>query len=286
MRPLALTGSAMLSYRHAFHAGNHADLLKHITLVLALEHLVQKETPLCYIDTHAGAGRYRLDSAEAQQTGEALRGVAQLDERQAPAVLATWFALLRGVNSGGPQRSYPGSPLWAASLLRPADRLRLFELHPQDRQLLQRQFSRDRRVDVRDQDGFEGLKALLPPPSRRALVLIDPSYEIKSDYSRIPAIVRDAHRRFATGVYMVWYPLLNRPEVSRFTTQLERLRLGPWLRLELRVAGQAGAPGMYGSGMLVLNPPWKLAGQMEAVLPWLQTALGAAGGSWLVRAGD
>ena len=276
----------MLSYRHAFHAGNHADLLKHSTLVLALRYLTQKEAPLYYIDTHAGAGRYRLGSDEAQKTGEYRDGIARVwQSPPTPELLDDYLAIVAADNRGGSElHTYPGSPQFAAHCLRAQDRLRLFERHPQDFPLLARQFGDDRRAQVTQGDGFAGLKALLPPPSRRALVLIDPPYEVKSDYQQVVSALRDAHRRFATGVYMLWYPLIEQADAKRLPQQLEALKLGPALRAELCVAAAGEVPGLYGSGMFVINPPWQLREQLQALLPWLAERLAAGRATWRLDA--
>lgn len=275
----------MLSYRHIFHAGNHADVLKHATLALALDYLVGKDKPLWFIDTHAGAGAYRLDAAEARKNAEFAAGVARLiDAPNRPAELKPFLHGLKQFNTGQELTRYPGSPAWAAQWLRPIDRLRLFELHPQDGQALTRLFAKDSRVEVRLADGFAGLKALLPPPSRRALVLIDPPYEIKTDYEQLIHVLRDSQKRFATGTYMVWYPLLNRPEAQRLPKRLETLGSGgDWLRAELTVAPAGNGFGMYGSGVFMLNPPWQLQRQLGVLLPWLAQRLGGEGGGWHVR---
>lgn len=264
----------MLSYRHAFHAGNHADVLKHSVLTLVIDYLKQKEKPLWYIDTHAGAGLYALDSVEAKKNAEFVNGIATLLERRTamPEFLRTYFSAIDALNPDGLEK-YPGSPLLAAQLLRDQDRLRFFEMHPQDVVLLNNNFQRDRRVQIADSDGFVGLKSLLPPPSRRALVLIDPPYELKEDYARVVTSMQDALRRFATGTYAVWYPLLPRAESARLPQQLAALPV-PSLRMELRVSEPQGEFGMYGSGMFVVNPPWLLHDQMKIVLPLLQEILG------------
>lgn len=275
----------MLSYRHAFHAGNHADVLKHSVLALIAEYLKQKDKPFWYIDTHAGAGRYALDSAEAKKNAEFAGGIAKLLEHRhrMPDCLQPYFAVIDKLRSEAPL-SYPGSPWFAAQLLRDADRLRLFEMHPRDAELLTQTFERDRRVAVASSDGFDGLKALLPPPTRRALVLIDPPYELKDDYTRVIAALQDSLRRFATGTYAIWYPLLPRPESARLPQQLVALN-APSLRIELQIDKPTADFGMYGSGMFVINPPWLLQDQMKIVLPLLRDILGKNGNStFLVEA--
>lgn len=275
----------MLSYRHAFHAGNHADVLKHSTLVLVLDYLLRKEKPLAYIDTHAGAGAYRLQSEEAQKTAEFEQGIARLWRcGELPAPLRGYVDSVAAFNGSGELKRYPGSPRFAAHWLRPQDRLWLYERHPRDVELLRKVFEGDRRVRIADSDGFDGLKAQLPPVSRRALVLIDPPYELKEDYRRVVDSLRDAHRRFATGVYMVWYPLLEQADAKRLAGQLEALRLGPFLRAELQVAVPDGERGLYGSGMFIINPPWTLAAQLQALLPWLSERLAPGTGSYRLQA--
>lgn len=268
----------MLSYRHAFHAGNHADVLKHATLVFILEYLKKKDKPFWYIDTHAGAGAYALSSPEAQKNAEFSGGVERLWRNEThPALLAPYFDAISAHNAGHSDlQVYPGSPGFAAHLLRDSDRLRLFELHPRDHAALTDYLGRDKRVQIAASDGFAGLRALLPPPPRRALVLIDPPYELKEDYQRVVSTLVDAQKRFATGTYLVWYPLLSRPEAQRLPEQLLALGL-PSLRAELTVEEPSGEFGMYGSGVFVVNPPWTLAAQLEQLLPLLRDTLGSKG---------
>lgn len=268
----------MLSYRHAFHAGNHADVLKHSVLALVIEYFKQKEKPFWYIDTHAGAGLYRLDSAEAQKNAEHAGGIARLLAARdgLPACVQPWLETIDRLNPDGKLAAYPGSPWLAAQLLRPDDRLRLFEMHPQDTQLLAENFRRDRRAVLAASDGFAGLKALLPPPPRRAVVLIDPPYELKEDYARVVDALRDATKRFPTGTYAIWYPLLARDEAQRLPGQLQALQL-PALRIELQVEKPHGEFGMFGSGLFIVNPPWTLQAQLEVWLPILRDLLGRAG---------
>ncbi|HYD34210.1 MAG TPA: 23S rRNA (adenine(2030)-N(6))-methyltransferase RlmJ, partial [Methylophilaceae bacterium] len=208
----------MLSYRHAFHAGNHADVLKHFVLKEVLQYSAQKDKPFWYVDTHAGAGMYALDKGYAQQNAEYRDGIERLwNSQDLPPALVDYVALIRKLNPQGSLRHYPGSPAVARELLRPDDRMRLFELHPNDSKLLRQEFLVDnpqanRQMLIETQDGFAGLKALLPPPPRRAVVLIDPPYEDKSDYQRVVEAIKDSLERFADGTYMIWYPVLQRPE--------------------------------------------------------------------------
>jgi 23S rRNA (adenine2030-N6)-methyltransferase len=250
----------MLSYRHAFHAGNHADVLKHLVLVRALELLCAKDKPLWYIDTHAGAGHYALGHGPAAQHAEHEHGISRIwSARELPAALARYRELVRDANRGGALRRYPGSPLLASAVLRAQDRLWLHELHPADATALAREFRTEGdRVRVIADDGFAGLRALLPPQPRRALVMIDPSYELKQDYRDVIGALREAHRRFATGVYLVWYPLLARRESRDLAHRLDSLGLGKWLHASLVVRAPSVEAALYGSGVFVLNPPWRL----------------------------
>jgi 23S rRNA (adenine2030-N6)-methyltransferase len=266
----------MLSYRHAFHAGNHADVLKHFVLTQVLDYYAQKDKPFWYIDTHAGAGMYALDTGYAAQNAEFEAGIARLWDRQdLPPALARYIALIHKLNPGGKLRLYPGSPACAQPLLRPDDRMRLFELHPADCKLLHKTFDgAGRKVKIDMQDGFAGLKALLPPPTRRAVVLIDPPYEQKQDYARVVDALKDSLQRFATGTYILWYPLLQRPELRLLEERLNKLQLPSTLQVTLTV--QTPSPdgfGMHGSGLFIINPPWSLPGTLQETMPVLATAL-------------
>ena len=271
----------MLSYRHAFHAGNHADVLKHFVLVCLMRYLAKKDKPFWVIDTHAGAGAYGLDAGYAAQNAEWAAGIARLWERaDLPPDLAGYVALVRGMNPEGRLTFYPGSPYLAWKLLRPDDRLRLFELHPTDVDLLGKTFREaGKQVIVTQGDGFAGLKSLLPPASRRALVLMDPSYEDKRDYGRVVESLKDSLKRFATGTYALWYPMLPRPEAMRLP---ERLRALPveWLDVSLQVAKPTrDGFGMHGSGLFIVNPPWTLKETLSTCLPVLKGALAQGPGA-------
>ena len=265
----------MLSYRHAFHAGNHADVLKHFIEVQLLRYLAQKDKPFWYIDTHAGAGCYALDSGYAAQNAEYESGIARLwDRDDLPESLADYVALVKHINSDGQMKLYPGSPLVAQALLRDGDRMRLFELHPSDSEILQQNFS-GQGVLVQSADGFGALKSLLPPPPRRALVLIDPPYEDKQDYQRVVSALREGLKRFPSGVYAVWYPQLQRSDARQLPGQLKQLPVKSWLNVALSVQGLSmDGFGMHGSGMFILNPPWNLHGVLQQVMPYLVRHLG------------
>ena len=301
----------MFSYRHAFHAGNHADVLKHLTLLPTLRHLMQKAAPLTLIDTHAGAGLYRLDSEAAHTSGEAARGVlalrAHIAQQDRPAAaLADYLALIASFNPPGAQdwRIYPGSPFLMQRLMsapeRAAvhDRLRLFELHPTDSRALQAnvaQLQAGRQISIEAADGFASLPRLLPPPpgpdgSRRALALIDPSYEIKTDYARVASAIGQALRRFATGVYLVWHPIIPRPEAHGLPRRLKTLATQAgrgWLHVSLNTGSGKSDTGLAASGVFIINPPHTLEPQLRAALPAVLRALGRGPGQgWALEAGQ
>ena len=260
----------MLSYRHAFHAGNHADVLKHFLLVEMLRYYNRKDKPWWYVDTHAGAGCYALHGAHAEQTGEYTGGIGRLwGKATVPEAFTHYLDAVKQFNSHGSLTFYPGSPAIAMTQLRAQDRMRLFELHPSDFDSLEQTFARDGdRVIVRKADGFGGMRSLLPPPTRRAVVLIDPSYEIKQDY-------RQVVKRFPEGTFAVWYPMIPRPEARLLPDRLKQLDAGSWLdvRLAVRKPSTDGF-GMFGSGLHIINPPWILPEVLEHVMPWLVDTLG------------
>ena len=267
----------MLSYRHAFHAGNHADVLKHLIEIELLNYLGQKDKPYWYIDTHAGAGAYSLVEGYATKNAEFESGIARLWQRDdLPEAVRGYVDVVKRMNPDGELKFYPGSPWCAADVMPERDKLRLFELHPTDAQLLQQNFEGSgRRVQIQQANGFEGIKAILPPPPRRALVLIDPPYEDKRDYQNVSAALKEGLKRFATGVYAVWYPCLQRPEMKEMIPALKKLPAKNWLRAELHVQGpSADGFGMHGSGMFILNAPWTLPKTLNEVLPYLAQHLG------------
>lgn len=279
----------MFSYRHAFHAGNHADVLKHIVLVQVLLYASQKDVPLFYIDTHAGGGIYSLSGDEAEKRAEFRSGIGRLwNEKPVPEPVKAYLQLIRDMNPDGTLAVYPGSPCLADTVLRAHDRLRLFELHPSEIKVLEanirflekarqgegRITPRGKRTIVEKKDGFSALKSLLPPPSRRAVVLIDPPYEDKSDYQKVIDTLQEAMKRFSTGTYLVWYPLLQRMESRRFSGRLRQAISQEWLDASLSI----GAPvpdgsGFVSSGMFVVNPPWKLEDSLKETLPYLVSLL-------------
>lgn len=294
----------MLSYRHGFHAGNHADVLKHMVTIQLLRYLGQKETPYMVIDTHAGAGVYALDGNYASKNAEYETGIAPLwDRTDLPEALADYVQLVKDLNPSGKMRYYPGSPYCANQVMRDQDRLRLFELHPTESKVLADNFrkldahaaeqgkrpsGRGRRVLVERGDGFLALKALLPPPSRRALVLIDPPYEDKRDYQRVKESLQDALVRFPTGTYAVWYPVLQRIESKQFSDRLKRLGAKSWLNVTLSICSPSpDGFGLHTSGMFLLNPPWTLEATLKEVMPYLVKVLGRdSGAGFLLESGE
>ena len=265
----------MLSYRHAFHAGNHADVLKHFIEMQLLRHLALKDKAFWYIDTHAGAGCYALDSGYATQNTEYTSGITRLwDRNDLPPSLADYVELVKDLNPDGFLKLYPGSPLLAQQTLREQDRMRLFEMHPTDYVLLQKNFSRQsKRILIQRSDGFKAMKGLLPPPTKRALILIDPPYEDKQDYQHVVSALGEGLKRFATGMYALWYPQLHRHESSQLPDRLKLLPAKSWLHVALCVKGSESAEGMRGSGMFVINPPWGLHTTLQLAMPYLVTLL-------------
>jgi 23S rRNA (adenine2030-N6)-methyltransferase len=292
----------MFSYRHGFHAGNHADVLKHMVLIAVLKHLTAKPTALTVVDTHAGAGLYRLDSDFAGTSGEAQDGILKLVASplasEPPPLVADYLELVASFNPSGKTKVYPGSPFVTHALLRKEarDKLWLFELHPSDIKALNQhveQLEAGRQVALKRDDGFEALRALIPPPARRALVLIDPSYELKHDYVRVATVLQESLKKFATGTYMIWYPVIPRPEAHELPRRLKTLanQAGkPWLHAVLNI-GQSPErarthtpgetvqrPGLTASGVFLVNPPHTLKASLQEALPALVEALGRGKG--------
>ncbi|OOR97113.1 23S rRNA (adenine(2030)-N(6))-methyltransferase RlmJ [Canicola haemoglobinophilus] len=276
----------MLSYRHSFHAGNHADVLKHIVQMLIIENLQLKEKGFYYLDTHSGVGRYRLFSEEAEKTAEYQEGIARLwDKEDLPEEVQRYVSLVKKLNYGGKElRYYAGSPFIAAQLLRPQDRALLTELHPADYPLLRNTFKEFTNISTKRDNGFQQLKATLPPKERRGLVLIDPPYELKEDYDLVVKAIEEGYKRFATGIYAIWYPVVLRQQTKRIIKGLENTGIRKILQIELAVRPDSEQRGMTASGMIVINPPWTLEEQMKKILPYLTRTLVPEGtGSWSVK---
>ena len=277
----------MLSYRHGFHAGNQADVLKHAVTVFLARYLQGKPGGLLLLDTHAGAGLYDLTSPMAAKTGEWEEGAAQVMAQtgDAPELLADWLAMLRTLNPGGELVVYPGSATLLATLRRPQDRVVLYELHSTDHATLAAQMRRESRVAVEKADGFAALQALLPPPESRSLALIDPSYEMKSDYEAVVAALVGARRKFPTGVFALWLPVIERARTDAVLAAIVTAGLRKVFRIEFCIVPDGAARGLTGSQMLVVNPPWTLPDAATTALDWLARALRATGpvdSGWLV----
>ncbi len=277
----------MLSYRHAFHAGNHADVLKHASLSLLLASFRQKDKPFIVIDTHAGGGIYDLEAERAQKNSEFKKGIARLwPERAQWPELADYFQAIAAHNVDDTLRFYPGSPDIAAQLTRPQDRLALMELHNREIDDIRAHLGWDKRVALHHRDGLEGLVALVPPTPRRGLVLIDPPYERHEEYREVPQAVQKAWQRWPTGTYVIWYPLLaiGRDGSAVMLQQMKRAHYGNLLIAEIEVDSQHPEFGMHGSGLAIINPPWQLDKQLESILPRLSKVLQAgARPSWKVE---
>lgn len=256
----------MLSYRHAYHAGNYADILKHIIYIDILEHLSRKEKAFDIIDTHAGAGLFDLQSEFANKVAEYREGIAKLERVDFPELKA-YFDCLDLVNPKGGLRFYPGSPSIAAQYLRKQDRAWLYELHPNDVRLLEQSFGYNKRVKIEQTDGLKGLLAHMPPTSRRAAVLIDPSYEDKSDYEQVFQSIEKAYTKFPSGVFALWYPVVDRARIDTLHRRFLRSGIKNISVYELGVLPDSEGRGMSSSGMLLVNPPWTLQDKMQLLLP-------------------
>ncbi|MDK2776282.1 MAG: 23S rRNA (adenine(2030)-N(6))-methyltransferase RlmJ [Pseudomonadota bacterium] len=278
----------MLSYRHAFHAGNFADVLKHLVQVEILNYLRRKEKPFIYIDTHAGAGLYSLTSAEAGKNAEFDTGITRL-RNAGIAGTEAWLQVVAACKpewdlSPAPAASlYPGSPRIAQLLLREQDRAKLYELHPQDFRLLNELMRRDQRIRCTQDNGFQGLIAGLPPDERRGLILMDPPYEMKSDYDTVVDTLIRAHRRFATGIYALWYPVVERSRIDKLERDLQNSGIPRIQQFELGLTEDTEGRGMTSSGMIVINPPFTLMDTMRNLLPQLAQATGGEQGVWRCR---
>ncbi|MEW5757609.1 MAG: 23S rRNA (adenine(2030)-N(6))-methyltransferase RlmJ [Pseudomonadota bacterium] len=281
----------MLSYRHSFHAGNFADVHKHLALSLIIQALCRKDAPFFYLDTHSGAGLYDLRGDAAQKTGEYHDGIERLwRSASAPSLLRPYLDAVIMANAGdvsGALRYYPGSPWLARHWLRAQDRMVLCELHGSEYPLLKQLFQGDRQAAVHHQDGYQGLKAFLPPKERRGAVLIDPAYELKDEFARVAEALIQAHQRWESGIYAVWYPILGHKPITGFYERIRASGIRKVLRTEFNVEEPAATPGMTGSGLLIVNPPWQLDEQLREGLAWVwpQLARRGQGGvvvDWLV----
>jgi len=270
-----------MNYRHAYHAGNHADVLKHAVLARLMVHMAKKDKPFRVIDAHAGIGLYDLSGIEAGKTGEWEGGIGKLADpfgAEVEALLTPYRAVIAALNPAGGLRHYPGSPELALRLMRPQDRLIANELHPQDAIALEREYLRDPRCDVTSMDAETCLKAKLPPPERRGLILIDPPYEVKTEAEKTVRMLGHGIRRFLQGVFVVWYPLKADATAETILAGIREIGLPGTLKVELRVREAFGAGGLAGSGLAILNAPWKLDRELEILVPALAQRLGL--GNW------
>lgn len=283
-----------MNYRHAFHAGNFADVFKHVLLTRILIHLGRKPTPYRYLDTHSGTGLYDLDGPEARRGGEWQGGIARLDPDAASgavrALLQPYLDIVGPRDAGGRPSLYPGSPALAAALTRAQDKLIFCELHPRDAAALRKTVGRDRRAKIIEIDGYIALNATVPPPERRGLVLVDPPFEAPTEFAAMLDGLSAAHRKWPTGVYALWYPLKNRDGVARFTTGLMASGIRRIVQVELMIEPGAWGEGLLaGCGMAIVNPPFGLSDDAEQLLPFLASQLGrteAGRWSWRTLVGE
>ena len=266
----------MLSYRHAFHAGNFADVLKHSVLTLVLEYITRKEKGFYYIDSHSGAGMYQLADEYAQKTGEYKDGIAKLIEQQdLPEALEPYIDLVKDLNREEAELSlYPGSPGIARQFTRRQDSAHLFELHPTDIEHLKEYSQRWNKSHVKQSDGYQGVLGLVPPPNRRSVVLIDPPYELKEDYLKAVRTIVNAYKKFATGTYILWYPVVKRELVEQMQSAFTKSDVRNVVQVEYCQKADTIEYGMTGTGLFIVNPPWQLSKQLEEILPYLKAKLG------------
>ena len=266
----------MLSYRHAFHAGNFADVLKHSVLTLVLEYITRKEKGFYYIDSHSGAGMYQLADEYAQKTGEYKDGIAKLIEQQdLPEALEPYIDLVKDLNREEAELSlYPGSPGIARQFTRRQDSAHLFELHPTDIEHLKEYSQRWNKSHVKQSDGYQGVLGLVPPPNRRGVVLIDPPYELKEDYLKAVRTIVNAYKKFATGTYILWYPVVKRELVEQMQSAFTKSDVRNVVQVEYCQKADTTEYGMTGTGLFIVNPPWQLSQQLEEILPYLKAKLG------------
>jgi 23S rRNA (adenine2030-N6)-methyltransferase len=272
-----------MNYRHAYHAGNFADVVKHAILALVIEHLKLKSAPFRIIDTHAGIGDYDLASEAAQKTGEWREGIGRLMAAKlspgAAQVLAPYLDIVRRLNPGGALIRYPGSPMLARELMRADDRLIVNELHPEDQDELKRLFAHDPQVRVMALDAWTALKALLPPPERRGVMLIDPAFEQTGELARLVGGLKEAARRFATGTFLLWYPIKEMAPVAAFRREVAALGLPKAMAIELMVRGTVDETRLNGAGLIAVNAPFTLSSKLDALLPELARVLAQGEGA-------
>jgi len=266
-----------VNYRHAFHAGNFADVMKHITLTRLIDYLKLKPAAFRVIDTHAGIGRYSLTGEEAKRNPEWMAGIGKLLKAELPdkakALIRPYLDVVEDLNPNGTLARYPGSPLIARKLFRPQDRLSALELHPADYRKLRDLFESDVQVRVTELDGWLALNAYVPPKEKRGLVLVDPPFEEPGEFARLVEGVAKAHKKWATGLYALWYPIKDPREINAFVADLKATGIPKMLRAELTI-GPPVAGTLYGSGLILINPPFTLEGELQSILPALARVLG------------
>lgn len=268
-----------MNYRHAYHAGNFADVLKHVVLVALLDHLAKKAAPLFFMDTHAGRGTYPVEAIEMQRTGEYRQGILPLlAVDDAPAPVLRYLDLVRALGcEDGKLLAYPGSPLVALAAMREHDRAVLTELEHEAAIALKRGLARDKRAQVHERDGYEALLALVPPKEKRGIVLIDPPYESPEEFERLIATVAQAHARFPGGVFALWFPIKQGDAAGRFLERMAATQIRRQLVVELCVQRDDSPGGLNGAGLLIVNPPWQLDEHLKRALPWLHEKLAPDG---------
>lgn len=276
----------MLSYLHSFHAGNFADVLKHMVCVHTLNYMTQKDKPIFYLDTHSGAGAFQLDNNEAQKNREYENGIGKLwslDKSTLPEAVQTYLDVISDFNPGEDLTHYPGSPWFAEHMLREQDRLSLFELHPREYKTLCHNFKQNRRLHISNSNGFQACLSQLPPREKRGFILMDPPYEVKDDYKLVVESIVKAHKKFATGTYALWYPVVERQRITQLEKAFIQSGISNIQLFELGLMPDNGARGMTSSGMLIINPPWTLYSAMEKALPFLAKTLAGNEGVYRIK---
>ena len=274
----------MLAYRHQFHAGNFADVMKHALLVQLLLGLARKDTPFCYVDTHAGIGQYDLEHEWSRKNAEHAQGIARIwHGKDVPESVRPYLDLVAALYEGGQLRHYPGSPEIARRLLRAGDRMVLSELNTTDHAALRTHMAKARGVSVVHQDGYRTLTSHLPPPERRGLVLIDSSFDQSEEFARLSNALAYGHGRFSTGVFALWYPLMDPAAMRRFERAIRATGVRKILQMELSVHGESWRESLRGSGLLVVNPPFGFEAAARSALAWLAAAMAQTAGSFHVR---
>lgn len=260
-----------MNYRHHYHAGNFADVMKHVLQIGLLEGMTRKDKPFCYIDTHAGLGIYDLSQSPAQKTGEYKEGIGRLKEAtKAPVWSANYLEAVKRLQAEHHRGYYPGSPWFGVEALREADRAVLFELHPDDAKDLKQNFFHNSQVAVHQRDAYEGLLALIPPKEKRGLVLIDPPYEEeRHDYPEVVELLQKAYAKWPTGVFAIWFPIKDRMFIKRFYRNLQNTEIKKMMACELCVMPDDNSLGLNGTGLIVVNPPFQFYSGAKKNLEWL-----------------